>query len=104
MCEFVCCRRMVSQAAMRGQRVVESEYRCWNLAVWLLVSLLGSLVLVAVSVLLRLGECLWVGIGGFRVVAAGLDLLKFYNRSRLLPACLPDCRSSLSALQNTICD
>ncbi|XP_037604718.1 scavenger receptor cysteine-rich domain-containing group B protein [Sebastes umbrosus] len=42
---------MVSQAAMRGQRVVESECRCWNPAVWLLVSLLGSLVLVAVSVL-----------------------------------------------------
>ncbi|KAM6911526.1 LOW QUALITY PROTEIN: scavenger receptor cysteine-rich domain-containing group B protein [Lycodopsis pacificus] len=48
---------MVSQAAMRGQRAVESECRCWNPAVWLLVSLLGSLVLVAVSVLLRLGEC-----------------------------------------------
>ncbi|XP_040907936.1 scavenger receptor cysteine-rich domain-containing group B protein [Toxotes jaculatrix] len=47
---------MVSQAAMRGQRVVESECRCWNPAVWLLVSLLGSLVLVAVSVLLRLGD------------------------------------------------
>ncbi|KAK9536167.1 hypothetical protein VZT92_005975 [Zoarces viviparus] len=47
---------MVSQAAMRGQRAVESECRCWNPAVWLLVSLLGSLVLVAVSVLLRLGD------------------------------------------------
>ncbi|CAK6971838.1 scavenger receptor cysteine-rich domain-containing group B protein [Scomber scombrus] len=47
---------MVSQAAMRGQRVVESEYRCWNPAVWLLVSLLGSLVLVTLSVLLRLGD------------------------------------------------
>ncbi|XP_029303794.1 LOW QUALITY PROTEIN: scavenger receptor cysteine-rich domain-containing group B protein [Cottoperca gobio] len=47
---------MVSQAVMRGQRVVESECRCWNPAVWLLVSLLGSLVLVAVSVLLRLGD------------------------------------------------
>uniref|UniRef100_UPI0037E78A30 scavenger receptor cysteine-rich domain-containing group B protein n=1 Tax=Semicossyphus pulcher TaxID=241346 RepID=UPI0037E78A30 len=47
---------MVSQAAMRGQRVVESECRCWNPAVWLLVSLLGSLVLVALSVLLRLGD------------------------------------------------
>ncbi|XP_039634534.1 scavenger receptor cysteine-rich domain-containing group B protein [Perca fluviatilis] len=46
---------MVSQAAMRGQRVVESECRCWN-PVWLLVSLLGFLVLVAVSVLLRLGD------------------------------------------------
>uniref|UniRef100_A0A3B5B0I1 SRCR domain-containing protein n=1 Tax=Stegastes partitus TaxID=144197 RepID=A0A3B5B0I1_9TELE len=33
---------------MRGQRVVESVCRCWNPAVWLLVSLLGSLVLVAV--------------------------------------------------------
>ncbi|XP_071316526.1 scavenger receptor cysteine-rich domain-containing group B protein [Trachinotus anak] len=41
---------------MRGQRVVESECRCWNPAVWLLVSLLGSIVLVAVSVLLRLGD------------------------------------------------
>ncbi|XP_033506993.2 scavenger receptor cysteine-rich domain-containing group B protein [Epinephelus lanceolatus] len=47
---------MVSQAAMRGQRVVESACRCWNPAIWLLVSLLGSLVLVAVSVLLRLGD------------------------------------------------
>ncbi|XP_028278024.1 scavenger receptor cysteine-rich domain-containing group B protein [Parambassis ranga] len=45
---------MVSQAAMRGQRVVESECRCWNPAVWLLGSLLGTLFLVAVSVLLRL--------------------------------------------------
>ncbi|XP_070839400.1 scavenger receptor cysteine-rich domain-containing group B protein [Chaetodon trifascialis] len=47
---------MVSQAAMRGQRVVESECRCWNPAVWFLVSLLGSLVLVAVSVVMRLGD------------------------------------------------
>ncbi|XP_047463187.1 scavenger receptor cysteine-rich domain-containing group B protein [Mugil cephalus] len=47
---------MVSQAAMRGQRVVESECRCWNPAVWLLVSLLGTLVLVAFSVLMRLGD------------------------------------------------
>ncbi|KAK5859106.1 hypothetical protein PBY51_003196 [Eleginops maclovinus] len=42
---------MVSEAAMRGQRVVENECRCWNPAIWLLASLLGSLVLVAVSVL-----------------------------------------------------
>ncbi|XP_040035549.2 scavenger receptor cysteine-rich domain-containing group B protein isoform X2 [Gasterosteus aculeatus] len=41
---------------MRGQRVVESKCRCWNPAVWLLLSLLASLVLVAVSVLLRLGD------------------------------------------------
>ncbi|XP_042355440.1 serine/arginine repetitive matrix protein 3 [Plectropomus leopardus] len=41
---------------MRGQRVAESACRCWNPAVWLLVSLLGSIVLVAVSVLLRLGD------------------------------------------------
>ncbi|XP_050934662.1 scavenger receptor cysteine-rich domain-containing group B protein [Lates calcarifer] len=41
---------------MRGQRVAESECRCWNPVVWLLVSLLGSLVLVAVSVLLRLAN------------------------------------------------
>nr|XP_019941195.1 PREDICTED: scavenger receptor cysteine-rich domain-containing group B protein-like [Paralichthys olivaceus] len=47
---------MVNQAAMRSQRVVESEWRCWNPAVWLLVTLLGSLILVAVSVLLRLGD------------------------------------------------
>ncbi|XP_051256282.1 scavenger receptor cysteine-rich domain-containing group B protein isoform X2 [Dicentrarchus labrax] len=47
---------MVSQAAMRGQRVVESECRCWNPTVWVLVSLLGTLVLVAFSVLLRLGD------------------------------------------------
>ncbi|CAB1455974.1 unnamed protein product [Pleuronectes platessa] len=41
---------------MRSQRVVESEWRCWNPAVWLLVTLLGSLILVAVSVLLRLAN------------------------------------------------
>lgn len=52
---------MVSQAAMRGQRVVESDCRCWNLAVWVLVTLLGSLFLVAVSVLMRLGECVCGG-------------------------------------------
>ncbi|XP_063752038.1 scavenger receptor cysteine-rich domain-containing group B protein [Eleginops maclovinus] len=51
LCSCVCCRRMVSEAAMRGQRVVENECRCWNPAIWLLASLLGSLVLVAVSVL-----------------------------------------------------
>lgn len=62
-CECVCYRRMVSQAAMRGQRVVESECRCWNPAVWLLVSLLGSFFLVAVSVLLRFGECMGWGRG-----------------------------------------
>ncbi|XP_059208166.1 scavenger receptor cysteine-rich domain-containing group B protein [Centropristis striata] len=55
-CDCACCRRMVSQAAMRGQRVMWSDCRCWNPAVWLLLSLLGSLVLVAVSVLLRLGD------------------------------------------------
>lgn len=53
---------MASQGAMRGQRVVESECRCWNPAVWLLVSLLGTLVLVAVSILLRFGECLEMGV------------------------------------------
>ncbi|KAM6907563.1 scavenger receptor cysteine-rich domain-containing group B protein [Xenentodon cancila] len=47
---------MVSQAAMRGQRVVESECRCWNPAVWLLVSLLGSLLVVAVGLLLRFAD------------------------------------------------
>ncbi|XP_071381850.1 scavenger receptor cysteine-rich domain-containing group B protein [Centroberyx affinis] len=47
---------MVSQAAMRGQRATESERRCWNPAVWLLLPLLGSLFLVAISVLLRLGD------------------------------------------------
>lgn len=61
-CESVFCRRMASQGAMRGQRVVESECRCWNPAVWLLVSLLGTLVLVAVSILLRLGEYLEMGV------------------------------------------
>ncbi|XP_027886212.1 scavenger receptor cysteine-rich domain-containing group B protein [Xiphophorus couchianus] len=45
---------MVSQTAMRGQRGVESECRCWNPAVWLLVSLLASFVLVPLGVL-RLG-------------------------------------------------
>ncbi|XP_026228683.1 scavenger receptor cysteine-rich domain-containing group B protein [Anabas testudineus] len=47
---------MVRQAAMRGQRVVDSECRCWNLVICLLVSLLGSLILVAISVLLRFGD------------------------------------------------
>ncbi|XP_038144238.1 scavenger receptor cysteine-rich domain-containing group B protein [Cyprinodon tularosa] len=47
---------MVSQTAMRSQRVVESECRCWNPAVWLLLSLLGSLMLVALSILMRLGD------------------------------------------------
>ncbi|XP_037834814.1 scavenger receptor cysteine-rich domain-containing group B protein isoform X3 [Kryptolebias marmoratus] len=47
---------MVSRAAMRGQRAVETACRCWNPVVLLLVSLLASLVLVAVSVLLRLGD------------------------------------------------
>lgn len=36
--------------------MVESECRCWNPTLWVLVSLLGTLVLVAVSMLLRLGE------------------------------------------------
>lgn len=72
---------MVSQAAMRGQRVVESECRCWNPAVWVLVSLLGSLVLVAVSVLLRLGECA----GGVR--GAVWDLSKNWS-GKLNPSCL----------------
>lgn len=43
---------------MRVQRALESECRCWNPALCVLVSLLGSLVLVAVSVLLRQGEFL----------------------------------------------
>nr|XP_061801614.1 scavenger receptor cysteine-rich domain-containing group B protein-like [Nerophis lumbriciformis] len=47
---------MVSQAAMRGQRAVESLCKCWNPTIWLLLTLLGSLVLVALSVLFRLGE------------------------------------------------
>ncbi|XP_076025209.1 scavenger receptor cysteine-rich domain-containing group B protein [Genypterus blacodes] len=47
---------MVSQAAMRGQRVGERECRCWNPAIWLLVTLLGSLFLVVFSVLLRFGD------------------------------------------------
>ncbi|XP_053703713.1 scavenger receptor cysteine-rich domain-containing group B protein [Synchiropus splendidus] len=41
---------------MRGQRVVGSECRCWSAAVWLLVLFLGSVALVTVSVLLRLGD------------------------------------------------
>nr|XP_015817267.2 scavenger receptor cysteine-rich domain-containing group B protein [Nothobranchius furzeri]XP_054586882.1 scavenger receptor cysteine-rich domain-containing group B protein [Nothobranchius furzeri] len=41
---------------MRGQRVVETECRYWNPAVWLLASLLGSLILGAMSVLQRLGD------------------------------------------------
>ncbi|XP_077403212.1 scavenger receptor cysteine-rich domain-containing group B protein isoform X1 [Vanacampus margaritifer] len=47
---------MVIQAAMRGQRVVESVCKCWNPTICLLATLLGSLVLVAVTVLLRLGD------------------------------------------------
>lgn len=49
-------RQRVIQAAMRGQRVVERACRCWNLALWVLVSLLGFLLLVVVSVLQRHGE------------------------------------------------
>lgn len=41
---------------MRVQRVLDSECRCWNPALCVLVSFLGSLVLVTVSVLLRQGE------------------------------------------------
>ncbi|KAM9780719.1 scavenger receptor cysteine-rich domain-containing group B protein isoform 2-T2 [Syngnathus typhle] len=53
----MCCRhRMVIQAAMRGQRVVESLCKCWNPTLCLLVTLLGSLVLVALGVLSRLGD------------------------------------------------
>ncbi|XP_077449198.1 scavenger receptor cysteine-rich domain-containing group B protein-like [Stigmatopora argus] len=47
---------MVSQAAMRGQRAVENLCKCWNPTIWLLVTLLGSLVLVALSALLKLGD------------------------------------------------
>lgn len=82
----VCFRRMVSQAAMRGQRVVESECRCWNPAVWLLVTLLGSIVLVAVSVLLRLGE-----------YACGLDPCWMQGHS-----IQAERRSSVSLLKNTV--
>lgn len=47
---------------MRSQRGVESECRCWNAALWVLVTLLGTLVFVALSVLTRLGECVRVGV------------------------------------------
>lgn len=97
-CECVCCRPMVSQAAMRSQRVVESVCRCWNPAVWVLVSLLGSLVLVAVSVLLRLGKCvggswgLWYHVGFPQNLAKATPFNLFVKRSL---SC---------ALQNTSCD
>lgn len=47
---------------MRSQRGVDSECRCWNAALWVLVTLLGTLVFVALSVLTRLGECVRVGV------------------------------------------
>lgn len=89
------CRQMVSQAAMRGQRVVESECRCWNPALWVLVSLLGSLVLVALSVLMRLGECVCVWGGGTM-----LDLSKHYRSTA--QGQVMDYSSSTSGIQNTM--
>lgn len=50
------CRQRLIQADMRFQRLLESECKWWNPALCILVSLLGSLVLVVVSVLLRQGE------------------------------------------------
>lgn len=47
---------------MRSQRGVEGECRCWNAALWVLVTLLGTLVFVALTVLTRLGECVHVGV------------------------------------------
>lgn len=47
---------------MRSQRGVESECRCWNPGLWVLVTLLGTLVFVALTVLTRLGECVHVGV------------------------------------------
>lgn len=52
----MCCRQRLNQADMRFQRLLESECKWWNQALCILVSLLGSLVLVVVSVLLRQGE------------------------------------------------
>lgn len=52
----MCCRQRLIQADMRFQRLLESECKWWNPALCILVSLLGSLVLVVVSVLLRQGE------------------------------------------------
>lgn len=46
---------------MRSQRGVESECKCWNAALWSLVTLLGTLVFVALTLLTRLGECVYVG-------------------------------------------
>ncbi|XP_056911522.1 scavenger receptor cysteine-rich domain-containing group B protein isoform X1 [Takifugu flavidus] len=50
------CRQRLIQADMRFQRLLESECKWWNPALCILVSLLGSLVLVVVSVLLRQGD------------------------------------------------
>ncbi|XP_030009379.1 scavenger receptor cysteine-rich domain-containing group B protein [Sphaeramia orbicularis] len=55
-CGSVRCRRRLSPTAMRGQRVAEGECRCWSPVVWILVSLMGSLFLVAVSLRTRLGD------------------------------------------------
>lgn len=52
--------QLVGTSAMRSQRGVESECRCWNAALWVLVTLLGTLVFVALCVLTRLGECVRV--------------------------------------------
>ncbi|XP_075876244.1 scavenger receptor cysteine-rich domain-containing group B protein [Nelusetta ayraudi] len=55
---------------MRSQRGVESECRCWNAALWVLVTLLGTLVFVALCVLTRLGD---VKINRRAVPAKGLQ-------------------------------
>ena len=50
----------VRQRAMRGQRVADCVRRpCgeWTVVVWLLLSLLGSLLLVGISGILQIGEC-----------------------------------------------
>lgn len=53
----MCCRRMVSQSAMPSHRAVESKCGCWNPGFWLLVLQLESLVVVAFSSVLQVGEC-----------------------------------------------